>query len=62
VWEWFYELDETRETGMSLESISHTEISNWAEGMKIDLSPFERRCLRAIDRVYVDHIRSKGKK
>lgn len=53
VWEWFYELDGTRQSGMVLGPITNVEISAWASGMGIDLLPFERRAILAVDRAYL---------
>lgn len=62
IWEFFIELDETRPSnGMAVSSITHEEITAWAEGNNISLMPFERRCIRAIDKAYVTYQNSKAK-
>lgn len=62
IWQWFLELDKTRHnSGMGINSITHVEITAWSDGMKLDLLPFERRAIRAIDEAYVTHINSKVK-
>lgn len=45
---------------MALNPISHTEITAWASGMNLELLPFERRAIRAIDQAYVAHCNSKN--
>lgn len=61
VWDWFVELDCTRQSGMGLGPITHTEISAWSTGMGINLMPIEREAIRAIDRAYLTHHNSKDK-
>ena len=61
IWEWFLELDETRQNGMSIGPITHTEITKWSEGMGYNLIPFERRALRAVDRAFMIHQSKKEK-
>lgn len=62
VWEWFLELDKTRpNNGMGISAITHTEITSWADGMNIELLPFERKAIRAVDEAYVTYCNSKAK-
>jgi len=49
----------TRNNAMRLGPITHQEITAWAEGMRYNLLPFERQCIRAIDRAYLLHLNSK---
>lgn len=61
IWNWFLELDETRlNSGMGFNSITHTEITHWADGMWMKLLPFERRALRRIDKAYMEHCNTKA--
>lgn len=55
IWEWYIELDATRQNGMGYGPITHQEITAWSVGMKIDLMPFERESIRAIDREFLIH-------
>jgi hypothetical protein len=62
IWVWFNEeLNSCRDiNGMALPPITHTEITSWADGMKIDLLPFERRALKALDNAYTSYFNSKS--
>jgi hypothetical protein len=59
VWEWFNELDATRQNGMGHGPITHTEITNWDKGMQYRVSPFERQAIRALDRAFMIYSHSK---
>lgn len=61
IWEWFFELDSTRNNGMAHGPITNVEITAWAEGMGIDLMPIERRALLAIDKAFLIHSNSDSK-
>ncbi len=45
---------------MGLGPITHLEISAWAEGMKIDLLPFERKAIRELDKAFLIYSNSKA--
>lgn len=62
IWEWFIDLDETRQVGMGVNPICFTEIQAWSQLNRIDLKPFEVEAIRAIDREYLKHQNSKGSK
>jgi hypothetical protein len=47
---------------MGLSPITHVEMTAWSEGMKLDLLPFERKAIRAIDRAYMIYQNSKAAK
>lgn len=49
------ELNKTRDIGMQACAIKHVEITAWAEGERIKLTPFERRAIRAIDEAFMIH-------
>lgn len=53
VWRWYGELAEVRRSGMSIERISHGEISEWAEMTGASPNPFEVSVLIALDRAFV---------
>lgn len=60
VWDWYRELDATRQPCMmGFSAITHTEITNWSEGMGVSVTPFERRCIIAIDNAYRVHCSKK---
>lgn len=46
---------------MQATGIKHVEITAWAEGMQINLLPFERRAIRAVDVAFMDYQNSKAK-
>jgi hypothetical protein len=54
VWQFFRDLDARRANGGmgGFSPITHSEITAWSEGMDIGISPFERRCIVAIDDAY----------
>lgn len=54
VWRWFTELDSARQIGMGINPLSHTEIEAWARLNRINLTPFEVRCIRALDVVRLE--------
>jgi hypothetical protein len=63
VWKWFLELDRTRiQSGFGVNPITHTEITHWANGMEIKVTPFERKALRAVDEAYMTYQNSKANK
>lgn len=62
IWGYFCELDGTRQTGgMGFNPITHVEMTAWAEGMGVTLTPFERNCIRVIDDAYRVHCNKKEK-
>lgn len=61
VWDWFLQLDRTRDCGMALRAITFSEIRDWAFLKKIVLDPFEVEALEAVDRAFVIHHNSKSK-
>lgn len=53
VWNWWLQLQETRPVGMQEGHITYTEMQNWSTLLKINVSPFEVRCIMAIDSAYI---------
>ena len=53
LWDWFLELSDTRQNGMSINPISHTEIISWSRLMRIRLEPWEVRALKIIDNAFI---------
>ena len=49
IWNWWIELDKTRQVGMEECSITYSEIESWSRLLKIDVTPFEVQCLIGID-------------
>jgi hypothetical protein len=58
VWEWFIELDATRQNGMGIGPITHTELRNWSANLQVHPLPFEVRAIMAIDRAFLIHSNS----
>jgi len=44
---------------MAQNPLTHTEITAWAEGMKLNLLPFEREAIVRIDDAFQSHSNSK---
>ena len=59
IWEWFHDLDSTRQNGMSHGPITNVEITAWSNGMWLNLIPFERRAILEIDRAFSIYSNSK---
>jgi hypothetical protein len=53
VWNWFAELIDCRELGMSAGAILYQEIAAWAKLRAVDVSPVEVEALRKLDRAYL---------
>lgn len=53
VWEWWLKLHSTRSVGMEECHITYTEIMNWSSLLKINIDPFEVRCIMALDSAYL---------
>lgn len=49
LWEWFLELNATRQSGMSANPISWSEIEAFSQGLGLTIKPWERRLLRQLD-------------
>lgn len=54
IWDWWLALNESRNVGMDINHISYTEIMTWSTLLKITLTPFEVRCIMALDSVYIN--------
>jgi hypothetical protein len=53
IWDWWLELHKTRPVAMEEGHISYTEIYNWSTLLKINVTPFEIRCIMALDSAYI---------
>lgn len=51
MWEWFIELDSSRQSGMAANPITYTEIDAWNRLMRRGVSDFEVACIRDLDGV-----------
>lgn len=52
-WRWFLELNDTRQNGMSIERISHTEMKAFFDLKGIDPEPLEVEILKMFDAIAV---------
>lgn len=62
LWEWFQDLHGTREGGFGPGPLTHTEIYCWASLNHIELSPWELKMIKVIDRAYFRYQAEKEKK
>jgi hypothetical protein len=56
IWDWFQELSETRQNGMSINRITYTEIYSWSFLTGACPLPWEVAAIKALDRVFVASI------
>ena len=61
MWNWFIELRRRQPKGLDLSPISHESITCWSEGLRINVTPFERQVIVRIDDVFIDFNQSKKK-
>lgn len=55
IWEWFDELNQARQSnGFSLNPLSYAEIMSWNSLGKINISPWEVKALKLLDRAYIE--------
>ena len=53
IWGWWLVLHKTRPCGMAEGHITYTEIYHWSRLLKINVDPFEVRCIMAVDSAYI---------
>lgn len=53
IWDWWVDLQKTRPIGMGEGHITYSEIMNWSTLLKINVDPFEVRCIMALDSAYL---------
>lgn len=53
IWEWWIDLQSTAPIGMERSHINYTEIANWSTLLKINITPFEIRCIMALDSAHM---------
>ena len=56
VWNYYHELSRTRQSGMSVNPISHQEIDAWGRLRGIRLLGWELAAILGIDSVFLTHI------
>jgi hypothetical protein len=62
LWSYFLELNNTRQSGMGVSSITYSEISAWCYLCDITLSPFEVKVIKLLDSVFVEHYNKESDK
>ena len=53
IWEWWLTLQASRPIGMQSGHITYAEIHSWSTVLKINVTPFEVRCIMALDSLYL---------
>ena len=53
VWDWWLTLQASRPIGMQSGHITYSEICSWSTLLKINPTPFEVRCIMALDSLYL---------
>lgn len=61
VWEWFLELNSTRQSGMGVSGITYTEIKAWCELTGNQPSPYEIKIIKSLDRLFIEHYNKPSK-
>lgn len=49
IWDWWVELHNTRPVAMDICALTYTEVANWSNLLKINVTAFEVRCIMALD-------------
>jgi hypothetical protein len=62
VWNWFMDLDRTRQVGMQANPISYQEIEAYARLTGAEIAPWEARAIRRLDDIALSTKRPKGGK
>lgn len=55
-WNWFEELSAARQSGMTANPISYTEIAAWAALNRLTPTRFEVACIKVLDMEYMEAI------
>lgn len=53
IWDWWVTLQASRPIGMESGHITYAEIESWSRLVKINVIPFEVRCIMALDSLYL---------
>ena len=53
IWEWFWEINQFRQSGMGLSAVPQSEIKAWKENMEVDIDPWEIKILCAMDSAFL---------
>lgn len=62
LWEHFLALNATRSSGMSVSAINYMELKAYCDMNSIQLSPFEVRVIKSLDKVFLDHYNKQSEK
>lgn len=62
IWDWFHELDKTRQNNMGHGPITYVEFNNWAFRMRIDPTSYETKALMEVDKAFLIHSHTRDKK
>lgn len=62
IWDWWVQLDDRRQVGMDVCALTYTEITNWSILLKINPTPFEVRCIIALDCAFMRNHRAQQAK
>lgn len=53
IWDWWIALHSTRQMGMAANPVTYQEVLSWSTLLKINVIPFEVRCIMALDSAYL---------
>jgi len=59
LWSYFLQLNNSRQSGMSVNALSYSEIDAWQRLTNTTISPFELSVIKALDSAFISHINSK---
>lgn len=62
LWEFFLDLNSTRQSGMGVNAISYQEIKAWCELTKTPLSAYEIKVIKMLDRTFLEHYNKQSEK
>jgi hypothetical protein len=62
LWEYFLDLNNTRQSGMGVSAINYTEIKSWCDLTGNTLSAFEVRVIKMLDSVFLAHYNKQSEK
>jgi len=60
LWQWFWELDHTRDRALANSPLSYQEIYYWQKLCEIKLFPWELEALRLMDKAYIKEVNADG--
>ena len=62
LWEFFLDLNSTRQSGMGVNAISYYEIKAWCDLNATPLSPYEIKVIKMLDRSFLEHYNKQSEK